>query len=217
MTRIVLVDDHQMVRQGLRALLQDEADFLIVGEGATGLEAIQLVERLRPDVLVVDLMMPEINGLEVTRQIRQRHPDTRIVILSMHADESYVLEALQNGAFAYVLKDSSADDLVQAIRSALVGRRYLSSPLSEDAIEIYIQKANASRLDDPYETLTNREREVFLLVVEGYSSPEIAEQLSISRRTVESHRANLMRKLNLNNQVDLVRLALKRGILPLEA
>ncbi len=215
MTRIVLADDHKIVRQGLRVLLQSEPEFKIVGEGATGLEAIQLVERLRPDILLVDLMMPEINGLEVVRQIKQRFPETRVVILSMHADESYVLEALQYGASAYVLKESSADDLITAIENALQGRRYLSAPISEESIDAYIRKARDSLINDPYESLTNRERDVFLLIVEGYRNAEIAERLSISRRTVETHRANLMRKLEFKNSMDLIRFALKRGIHPM--
>lgn len=216
MTRIVLVDDHRIVRQGLRALLQAEPGFEIVAEGATGLEAIRLVERFRPDVLVIDLMMPEINGLEATWQIKQRIPETRIIILSMHADEAYVLEALQNGASGYVLKDSSADDLVLAVHKALLGWRYLSPPLSEEGIEAYIQKSREALLDDPFETLTKREREVFLLISEGLRNASIAEKLSISQRTVESHRANLMRKLNLKTRMDIIRFAIRRGIIALE-
>lgn len=216
MTRIVLVDDHRIVRQGLRALLQAEPGFEVVAEGATGLEAIQLVERFRPDILVIDLMMPEINGLEATWQIKQRNPETRIIVLSMHADEAYVLEALQNGASGYVLKDSSADDLVQAVHKALLGWRYLSPPLSEEGIEAYIQKSREALLDDPFETLTKREREVFLLITDGLSNATIAERLSISQRTVESHRANLMRKLKLKTRMDLIRFAIRRGMFFLE-
>ncbi|MBC8333234.1 MAG: response regulator transcription factor [Anaerolineae bacterium] len=216
MTRIVLVDDHRIVRQGLRALLQAEPGFEVVAEGATGLEAIQLVERFRPDILVIDLMMPEINGLEATWQIKQRNPETRIIVLSMHADEAYVLEALQNGASGYVLKDSSADDLVQAVHKALLGWRYLSPPFSEEGIEAYIQKSREALLDDPFETLTKREREVFLLITAGLSNATIAERLSISQRTVESHRANLMRKLKLKTRMDLIRFAIRRGMFLLE-
>ena len=216
MTRIVLVDDHRIVRQGLRALLQAEPGFQVVAEGATGLEAIQLVERFRPDILVIDLMMPEINGLEATWQIKQRNPETRIIVLSMHADEAYVLEALQNGASGYVLKDSSADDLVQAVHKALLGWRYLSPPFSEEGIEAYIQKSREALLDDPFETLTKREREVFLLITAGLSNATIAERLSISQRTVESHRANLMRKLKLKTRMDLIRFAIRRGMFLLE-
>jgi len=212
-TTIVLADDHVVVRQGLRALLEAEPDFAIVGEAADGLEVPDLVERLKADVLVLDLMLPGLNGLEVTRQVHQQSPQIRIVILSMYANEAYVLEALRNGAAAYVLKEASAADLVRAIREVMAGRRYLSPPLSESAIELYVQKAKAAPRD-AYEALTTREREVLQLAAEGQSNPEIADRLGISVRTVETHRANLMTKLALHNQTELVRYALKRGILP---
>jgi DNA-binding NarL/FixJ family response regulator len=215
MTTIVLADDHHVVRQGLRVLLEGQPDFQLVGEAGDGLEAVQLTERLKPDVLIIDLMMPSLNGLEATRQLGQRSPHTRVVILSMHANEAYVLEALRNGAAGYVLKDSSAADLVHAVREVVAGRRYLSSPLSERAIAAYIQKASDVALD-PYEMLTNREREVLHLAAEGYTNAEIADQLSISPRTAETHRANLMHKLGLRTQTDLIRYALRRGILPME-
>jgi two-component system response regulator NreC len=211
-TTIVLADDHHIVRQGLRRLLEDEPDFQVVGDTGDGLEALQLVERLQPDVLVVDLVMPGLSGLEVTRQVNQRSPRTRVVILSMYANEAYVLEALKNGASGYVLKESSGVDLVRAVREALAGRRYLSPPLSEHAIEAYLEKVDTGPLD-PYETLTAREREVLHLAAEGHTNNQIAERLSISPRTVETHRANLMRKLGLNNHAELIRYALGRGIL----
>ena len=215
MTTIILADDHAIVRQGLRALLEAEPDLSVVGEAADGLEVVTLVERLNPRVLILDLMMPGLSGLEVTRRVCQRTPQTRVVILSMHASEAYVLEALRNGAAAYVLKEASGAELVHAVREVAAGRRYLSPPLSENAIEVYVQKAKAGPLD-PYETLTNREREVFHLAAEGRSNGEIAAKLGISARTVETHRANLMRKLGFHNQTDLVRYALQRGILPAE-
>ncbi len=215
LTTIVLADDHPVVRQGLRAVLEAEKDFRLIGETGDGLETVRLIERLQPDVLMLDLMMPGLGGLEVTRQVSQRSPRTRVVILSMHADEAYVLEALKNGATGYVLKESSADDLVRAIREVAAGRRYLSPPLSERAIETYVQRARDASLDG-YESLTPREREVLHLAAEGHHNPEIATRLFISSRTVEVHRANLMRKLGFRTQTDLVRYALKRGILPLE-
>lgn len=215
MTTIILADDHRIVRQGLRALLEAEPDFRLVGETGDGLEAVQLTQRLQPDVVVLDLMMPSINGLEATRQISDSCPQTHVIILSMHADEGYVLESLRNGATGYVLKDSSADDLVRAVREVVAGRRYLSAPLSERAIEVYMQKTQETAVD-PYERLTNREREVLHLAAAGHSSTEIAERLSISSRTVETHRANMMRKLDLHSQTDLIRYALKRGIIPME-
>lgn len=215
LTTIVLADDHHVVRQGLRALLEAEPGFSVVAEAADGLEAVNLVERLKPNVLVLDLMMPCLGGLEVAWEVRRRSPQTLVVVLSMHANEAYVLEALRNGAAGYVLKDSTAADLVHAVREAVAGRRYLSPPLSERAIEVYIQKAQVTLLD-VYETLTSREREVLHLVVEGYSNAEIAARLSISRRTVEVHRARMMHKLGLHSQAELIRYALRRGILPME-
>jgi len=215
MTTIVLADDHHVVRQGLRGLLEAEPDFSVVGETGDGLEVAQLVERLQPDVLLLDLMMPGLNGLEVTRRLSQRSLQTRVVILSMYANEAYVLEALRAGAAAYVLKESTSAELVRAIREAIAGRRYLSPPLSERAIETYVQKAKEAMLD-PYETLTNREREVLHLAAEGHTNAKIAARLFISRRTVETHRTNLMRKLGLRTQTDLIRYALQRGILPME-
>jgi DNA-binding NarL/FixJ family response regulator len=209
---IVLADDHNIVRKGMRALLGAERDFHLVGEASDGLEAVQLVERLHPDVLLLDLMMPGLNGLEVTRQVCKRSPQTRVVILSMHANEAYVLEALRNGAAGYVLKDASVAELVQAVRDVVAGLRYLSSPLSERAIEAYVGKAKEAPLDR-YGTLTTREREVLQLVAEGNTSAEIADLLSISPRTVETHRANMMRKLDLHTQTDLIRYALQRGII----
>jgi DNA-binding NarL/FixJ family response regulator len=214
-TTIVLADDHHVVRQGLRALLEVEKDLKVVGEAGDGLAALHSVEQLNPKVLVLDLMMPGLNGLDVLRQIKKRQPETRIVILSMYANEAYVLEALSNGASAYVLKDSSSADLVLAVREAAAGRRYLSPPLSARAIEAYQEKAKAASLDR-YESLTTREREVLHLAAEGFTNSEIAVRLGISSRTAETHRANLMHKLDLHTQADLIRFALRRGIIPME-
>jgi two-component system, NarL family, response regulator NreC len=215
MTTIVLADDHHIVRQGLRALLEAEPGFRVVGEAGDGLQALQLVEQLAPNVLVLDLMMPNLNGLEVTRQLSKHSPKTRIVVLSMYANEAYVLEALGNGASAYVLKDSHSGDLVHAVREVAAGRRYLSPPLSDRAIEAYQAKAKAATLDR-YETLTTREREVLQLTAEGRTNAEIAARLGISARTAETHRANLMHKLVLHTQADLIRYALRRGIISME-
>jgi len=213
-TTIVLADDHTVVRQGLRAVLEATAEFTVLGEVADGLQVPEVVERLRPNVLLLDLMMPGLNGLEITRQVAKRCPQTRIVILSMHADEAYVLEALRNGAAGYVLKEASVTEVADAVREAAAGRRYLSQPLSARAIEVYAEKAQAAPLD-LYETLTTREREILQLCAEGFSSSEIAGRLGISPRTADAHRANLMRKLGLQRQKDLIRYALRRGILPL--
>jgi len=212
---ILLADDHQVVRVGLRALLEAEADFKVIGEATNGLEAKDLLERLRPDVLIIDMMMPQLNGLEVIRQVAQLSPQTRAIVLSMHSNEGYVLEALRHGAAGYVLKQSNMEELVKAVRTVMNGLAYLSLELSQRAIESYREKAENS-FKDAYDTLTNREREVLQLAAEGRTNAEIAERLVISQRTVEMHRGNLMRKLNLNNQTELVRYALWRGILPKE-
>lgn len=211
---IVLADDHHVVRQGLRAVLAAEPLFSILGEAGDGREAVDLVAKLKPRVLIVDLMMPGLTGLEVTRRVRKESPDTQVVVLSMHASEPYVLEALRNGAAAYVLKNSQTAHLVQAVREAAAGRRYLGPTLSERAIAAYADRAAAdSGPIDAYDSLTGREREVLHLAAEGQSHREIAQRLSISPRTAEVHRANLMRKLHLHNQTDLVRYAIRRGII----
>jgi DNA-binding NarL/FixJ family response regulator len=215
MTTIVLADDHQLVRQGLRALLEAEPDFSVIGEASDGFAALEVVKRVRPNVLVLDLMMPGLNGLEVARQLSKHATHTKVVVLSMYNSEGYVLESLANGASAYVLKDSDSADLVHAVREVMAGRRYLSPPLSDRAIEVYQQKAKPVALDK-YETLTTREREVMQLTAEGHTSHEIADRLGISTRTAETHRANLMHKLDLHTQSDLIRYALRRGIIPIE-
>jgi two-component system response regulator NreC len=210
---LILADDHKVVRQGLRKVLEADPHFRVIGEAGNGLEVTRLVARLRPDVLVLDLMMPGLNGLEVARQVAKRSPRTHVVILSMHRDESYVLEALKNGAAAYVLKDSSAEELIKAVEEAAAGRHYLSPPLSNSAIEAYVQRGSAVAMD-AYDSLSSREREVLQLAAEGHTNTDIGKRLFISPRTVEIHRANMMEKLALRNQTDLIRYALKRGILP---
>lgn len=214
MTTIVLADDHHIVRQALRALLETVPDFQLVGEAGDGLEAVRIVEKLTPGVLVCDLMMPAINGLEVARQIAQR-TRTRVLILSMHANDAYVSEALKNGAAGYVLKDCQSSELIHAIREIAAGRRYLSPQISERAIELYGRKFGQEP-EDPYQTLTTREREVLQLAAEGHTNAQISERLFVSPRTIETHRANLMRKLGLQNHGDLIRYAVKRGIISLD-
>lgn len=212
MISIVLADDHHLVRQGLRALLSTERTFQVVGEAADGRAALDAVEKHRPDVLILDVSMPGLDGLEVARQVTQRHPQVRVVIVSMHAGEDYVLKAMRSGAQGYVLKDASADTLVEAVHSVAGGKRYLCSPLSERAIEAYIKQGDSGP-QDVYDTLTTREREIFQLIAEGNTNNEIADRLSISVRTVETHRANLMRKLNLRTHAHLVAYAVRRGLI----
>ena len=216
MTRIALADDHPIVRQGLRSLLEEEPGFSVVGEAADGLQVASLVEQTEPDILVLDLLMPGLGGLDVIREVTRRAPKTRIVVLSMHSSEAFVLQALRNGAAAYVLKDSSTTELVRAVRQVLAGRRYLSSRLSEKAIEAYVNRADRGAVDI-YETLTRREREVLHLAAEGLNNPAIGERLGISPRTAETHRAHVMEKLGLRNRTELIAYALRRGLIPAEA
>jgi two-component system, NarL family, response regulator NreC len=210
---IVLADDHQLVREGLRRLLEAEPGFSVVGETADGLGVAPLVERLRPQVLVVDLMMPGLGGIEATRQVRKQSPGTQVVILSMHTAEPFVLDALRNGAAAYVPKDAPGTELIRAIREVVAGRHYLAPPLSEAVIQALLAQSPPA-MPDPYDTLTGREREVLHLSAQGLSNKEIARRLGCSPRTAETHRTNLMRKLGLKSRTDLIRLALKRGLLP---
>jgi two-component system, NarL family, response regulator NreC len=213
MINIILADDHQVVRKGLKALLSIEPDFNIIAEAGDGLETVRLVEQLQPDVLILDLMMSGINGLEVTRQLTKKDFKTGIVILSMHSNEAYVLEALRSGAKAYIIKESPPEELVHAIREVVSGRRYLGPPLTERAIDAYTQRAEVKSVD-PYAQLTTREREILQLSSEGSTNAEIATRLFISPRTVETHRTNLMRKLNLHNHNQLIQFAIQHDILP---
>lgn len=212
--RIVLADDHQVVRQGLRALLQSTPGFTVVAEASDGLRALEVVEQHHPDVLVVDLMMPGLNGLDVTMRVSKRTPKTHVVVLSMYSDEAYVVQALRNGAFAYVVKDAGAPVLVQAIKEAAAGRIYLGPPFSNQSVDAWMKKAQAIP-QDSYESLTPRERQVLHMAAEGMTNAAIAEQLNISPRTAETHRANLLHKLGLRGQTELVRYALQRGIVRL--
>jgi DNA-binding NarL/FixJ family response regulator len=209
---LVLVDDHSIVRHGLRLVLEG-LGFNVVGEGADGLEAIELVDKLKPDILLCDLMMGSMNGLEVTRQVSKRFPATKTIILSMYADESYVIEALRAGAKGYLLKDSSSEELLHAITEVLKGKHYLGSPFSEKAISIYTEKV-ADATQDEYNTLSNREREILQMVAEGMTSVQIAKKLFLSSRTVDAHRAKMLHKLGLRTKVDLIRYAQRRGIIP---
>jgi DNA-binding NarL/FixJ family response regulator len=212
---IVLADDHLIVRQGLHALLEAEADLNVIGQTGDGLEAVDLVKRLNPDVAVLDLMMPGLNGLEVARQLSKMTPRTKIIILSMYDDEGFVLEALSNGVSAYVLKDTGSADLINAVREVTCGHRYLSPSLTDRAIDVYEQMTKQGTMDK-YETLTTREREVLHLSAEGLTNNEIAHRLGISIRTAETHRSKLMHKLDVHTQADLTRYAIRRGIISIE-
>lgn len=213
MISILLADDHPLIVRGVSDLLSACPDLRVVGEECDARKVLEAVGRLAPDVLVLDLMMPGMSGMEMIRQVAQSHPDTRIVVLSMHANVAYVWEALRNGALAYVLKCAESEELIRAVREAAERRRYLGSSISRRQLEDYALKVQQRGLDS-YDMLTRRERQVLRLVAEGNTSAQIAQQLHIGIRTVETYRANLLAKLNLRNQTDLVRYAIKRGIIP---
>ena len=211
---LILADDHPIVRQGLRHLLEGEPGFLILAEAGDGLEALRLVELLKPKILIVDMMMPGLNGLEVLRRVKKISPSTRTIVLSMQSADAYVVEALKNGAAGYVLKETGPSELVKAVQEVNLGNQFLSAKLSER-----FQNSGREIQDTPldaYETLTAREREIFQMTVEGLTSQEIGEKLMISPRTVEIHRSNLTAKLGIKNQSDLIRLAIKRGIISMD-
>lgn len=210
--RVLLADDHALVRQGLRALLESKPGFTVVGEASDGREAVQLVEELHPDVVVMDIGMPGLNGLEATTRIVSKGFDTRVVILSMYTDEIYVHQALRGGASAYVLKRAVYNELQLAIEAAYRGEKYLSPGISEAVVETYLRAAPVSDRLQAYELLTSRQREVLQLITEGHSRREIAEILCISPKTVARHRENLLTKLGLQEDAELVRFALRIGL-----
>lgn len=211
MTTVILADDHDIVRRGLRGILESEGAYRIVGEASDGLTAAQLAEKLKPHVLILDLNMPRLHGIEVLRQTRTASPHTKVIVLSMHNDEPYVIEALRAGAMAYILKGSESAEISHALREVLANRRFLSATLSEWAINALVAKPADDA--DPLHSLTQRERTVLQLAAEGHSNSEIAEKLFISPRTAETHRTNLLRKLGLQTQTDLVRFAIRKGLI----
>jgi len=212
--RVVVADDHTVVRQGLCALLSAQSDLTVVGQTGEGLEVVDLVAKHKPDVLVLDLMLPNVSGFDIARQVAKLHPRCRVLILSMHATKAYVAEALRCGAAGYALKASDATEILRAIQEIAAGRRYLPPSMSEADLEPY--ETRDSGEFDPYDTLTGRERQVLKMVAEGLTNAAVADKLSISPRTVEIHRANAMRKLDLQNHAALVRYAVKRGLISVE-
>ena len=210
--RIVLAEDHTILREGLRALLGADPNFDIIGEAEDGREAVRCVERLEPDLLLIDLSMPRMSGMDAIREIKKRYPAIKIIALTVHKTEEYLSTTLQAGADGYVLKDATHDELIMAIKNVMGGKSYLSPGVSEKVIEGYLVGKESNRSSTRWETLSQREREVLKLIAEGFKNKEIAEDLCISLKTVEKHRANLMKKLDLHNAAALTVYAVQKGL-----
>jgi len=213
---VFLADDHAVVRDGLRVLLEAQPDIRVVGDAANGREAVRQLVRLRPDVAVIDIAMPELNGIEATQQIGEVCPSTQIIILSMHSTTEHIFRALQAGACGYLLKESAGIEVVNAVRTVHAGHRYLSQKISDRLIDDYVSQRQDAAAKSPLARLSPREREVLQLVVEGKSSAEIADTLSLSVKTVETYRTRLMHKLNISDLPGLVKFAIQHGLTSLE-
>jgi len=211
--RIVIAEDYTILREGLRALISSNPDLEVVGEAEDGKDAIQRVEKLSPDLILVDLSMPRTNGVDAIREIKRRCPETKVVALTVHKAEEYILAALEAGADGYVLKDATHAELMTAIKTVLDGKSYLSPGVSERVIQGYLDGKKRVKPSSSWETLTNRERQVLKLIAEGYKNREIGDYLCVSVKTVEKHRANLMQKLDLHNASALTALAIEKGLI----
>jgi two-component system, NarL family, response regulator NreC len=211
--RILLADDHAILRRGLRALLDREPDMEVVGEASDGRDTLKAVELLLPNVVVLDITMPNLNGIEAARQIQAKSVGAAVLILSMHSDEGYVLRALRAGARGYLLKDAVEGELIRAIRAVAEGKAYFSPEVSKLLVEDYVQGMQQRGIQDSYELLTNREREVLQLLAEGKSSKDIARMLDLSVHTVDTHKANLMQKLSLHSMAELILYSVRKGII----
>lgn len=210
--RVLLADDHGIVRRGMRALLESEPGVTVVGEAADGLDALRMAEELRPDLLILDIGMPRLNGIDVAARAQKLQPPPRVIMLSMHADESYVLRALDAGARAYLLKDATDEDLLPALRAVAKDKRFFSPAIAGVLAEDYVRQMQAKGLDDSYGLLTDREKEVLQLLAEGRANKDVAAVLQVGVSTVETHRANLMQKLGLHNTADIVLYAVRKRL-----
>ncbi|HVW85712.1 MAG TPA: response regulator transcription factor [Bryobacteraceae bacterium] len=212
-TRILLADDHGIVRQGVRAVLARDSSFEVVAETGDGREAVRLAETLDPDIVIMDISMPRLNGIDATAQILKRNPRTGVIILSMHPDETYLMRALTAGAKGYLLKDSAEVDLVRAVQAVASGKPFFSPAVTEILLEDHLRYMQQRNLEDSYELLTEREKEVLQLIAQGMSNKEVAGALALSPYTVESHRTNLMQKLNLHKTADIVLYAVRKKLI----
>lgn len=211
--RVAVVDDHAVVREGIRLILSRESDIEIVGEASNGREALDLVQATKPDVVVMDISMPEMGGTEATRRLKEAWPEVNVLALTMHEDESYVFELLKAGASGYVLKRAAAQDLVQAIRATGKGEAFLYPTVAKRVVADYLRRVEAGEDRDAYDGLTPREREILTLIAEGLSNQEMAKRLFISIKTVQTHRAHIMEKLGLHDRTELVRYAIRKGLI----
>ena len=211
--RVLLADDHTILRAGLKMMLNAQPDIEAVGEASDGRQAISEAERLSPDVVIMDITMPECNGIEATRHIKRLLPDVRVLVLTMHENEEYLFQTLRAGAAGYMLKEAADTDLISAIRVVASGRFYLSPSAQSMLVSDYLQRVHTGEERDSYSALTEREREILKLVAEGYTNNQIGERLFISPKTVDTHRTHVMDKLNLHSRAELVRYAMRRGLL----
>ncbi|OGO66357.1 MAG: DNA-binding response regulator [Chloroflexi bacterium RBG_19FT_COMBO_55_16] len=211
--RLLLVEDHEVVRTGLRMLLESQADMVIVGEASTGSQAIAMAQELSPQVVVMDITLPDISGIEVTSQLKHRFPDMAIVALTIHEDEQYFFEMLKAGATGYVPKRAAPEDLISAIQAAYAGEVYIYPSLAKALVSDFLSRAEEGLVKSAMDNLTEREQEVLRLLAEGFTNDEIADQLVISKHTVARHRENLMRKLNLHSRGELVKYAIRKGLI----
>jgi two-component system, NarL family, response regulator NreC len=211
--RIILADDHSVMRTGLRLVLERQQDFQVVAEASDGRQAVALAQQHKPDVIVMDVTMPNLNGIEAARQVGVALPEISIVMLSMHSDESYVLRALKAGARGYLLKESAESDLIAAVRAVHAGKAFFSPAVSRMLMEDYVRQLQDREIEDSYDLLTTREREILQLVAEGKSNKDVANLLNLSLYTVETHRGNLMEKLNLHTVPELILYAVRKGVI----
>jgi two-component system, NarL family, response regulator NreC len=211
--RVLVADDHPIIRSGLRLLLERESGFQVVAEASDGRQAVDLAERERPDVVILDIGMPNLNGIEAAKQIVAKLPQTKVIVLSMHSDETYVLRALRAGARGYLLKDSAESDILNAIRAVQAGKAYFSPEISRMLVDDYMRQMQQRGIDDSYELLSAREREIMQMLAEGKTNKEIATMLNLSPHTVETHRSHIFQKLNLHTLPELILYAVRKGVI----